>query len=109
MPRKPKPSITAQQPKLGPISFQDIQWTTKTRKGFGKTLTIMVAYLVLDRIEDFIASQTCADGSTVEWIVAARVRGVQVGRPQIVSYIEHVHYQCTFGPKDHTEDPQHPH
>ena len=109
MPTKPKPSITAQQPKLGPISFQDIQWTVKTRKGFGKTLTIMTAYLPFDRIEDFIVGQTCADGSTVEWIVAARVRGVQVGRPQIDSYIEHLHYQCAFGPKDHTGDPQHPH
>ena len=69
----------------------------------------MAAYLHLDRIEDFIVGQTCADGSTVEWIVAARVRGVQVGRPQIDSYIEHVHYQCAFGPKVHTGDPQHPH
>ena len=101
MPRKPKPLITAQQPKLGPISFQDFQWTTKTRKGFGKMLTFMAAYLPLDRIEDFIAGQTCADGFTVEWIVVVRVRGVQVGRPQIDSYIEHVHYQCAFGPKDH--------
>ena len=108
MPRKPKPSITAQQPKLGPISFQDIQWIAKTRKEFGKTLTLIVAYLPLDRIEDFIAGQTYADGSIVELIVATRVHGVQVGRPQIDSYIEHVHYQCAFGSKDHTGDPQHP-
>ena len=44
MPRKLKPSINAQQPKLGPISLENIQWTPKTRKGFGKMLTIMVAY-----------------------------------------------------------------
>ena len=89
--------------------FQDIQWIAKIRKGFGKKLIIMAAYLYLDRIKDFIAGQTCADGSTVNWIIAAMVRGVQVEKPQIDSYIEHVHYQCAFGPKDHTGDPQHPH
>ena len=66
MPRKPKPSITAQQPKLGPISFQDIQWAPKTRKGFGKMLTIMATYLPFNTVEDFIVGQTCADGSAVE-------------------------------------------
>ncbi len=30
-------------------------------------------------------------------------------RPQIHSYIEHVYYECAFGPNDHTGDPQHPH
>ena len=102
MPKKPKPSITAQQPKLGPISFQDIQWAPKTRKGFGKMLTIMATYFLFNRVEDFKAGHTSADGSTIEWIVAAKVRGVQVERPQINSYIEHVYYKCAFGPKDHT-------
>ena len=46
MPRKLKPSINAQQPKLGPISLEDIQWTPKTRKGFEKMFTVMVAYLL---------------------------------------------------------------
>jgi hypothetical protein len=69
----------------------------------------MAAYLLLGRIEDFIASQTCADGPTVQWIVAARVRILQVGRPQIDSYIEHVHYQCAYGLEDHTGDLLHPH
>ena len=109
MPMKKKPSITAQQPKPGPISFQDIQWAPKTRKGFGKMLTILAAYLPFNRVQDFIAGQTCLDGSVVEWSVADRARGVQVGRPQIDSYIEHIHYECAFGPKDHTGDPQHPH
>lgn len=31
MPRKLKPSINAQQPKLGPISLKNVQWTPKTR------------------------------------------------------------------------------
>ena len=108
MPRKKKPPITAQQPKPGPISFQDIQWVPKTRKGFGKMITIMAAYLPFNRVEDFMVGQTCPDGSVGEWIVADRARGVQVGRPQIDSYIEHVHYECAFGPQDHTGDPQHP-
>ena len=81
MPRKPKPSITIQQPKLGPISFQDIQWVPKTRKKFGKILTIMASYIHFNKVEDFIVGQTCVDGSVVEWIVAARIRGVQVKRP----------------------------
>ncbi len=72
-------------------------------------LTIMAVYFPSNRVQDFIAGQTCADGSFVEWIVAARIRGVQVERPQIDSYIEHVYYECAFGPKDHTRDPQHPH
>ena len=109
MPRKPKPSNTAQQPKPGPISFQDIQWAPKTRKGFGKMLTIMATYIPFSKVQDFIDGQTCADGSSVEWIVDARIRGVQVERPQIHSYIEHVYYEYAFGPNDHTGDPQHPH
>ena len=109
MPRKKKSSIIAQQPKPGPISIQDVQWVPKTRKGFGKMITVMAAYLPFNRVEDFIVGQTGPDGSDVEWIVADRARGVQVGRPQIDSYIEHVHYECAFGPKDHTGDPQHPH
>jgi hypothetical protein len=40
-------------------------------------LTIMAAYLPFNRVEDFIAGQTCADGSAVEWIVAARIRGIK--------------------------------
>jgi len=109
MSRKPKPSIIAQHPKLGPISFQDIQWVPKTRKGFGKILTIMARYLPFYRVEDFIAGQTYVDGSVVERNVVAKARGVQVGRLQIDFYIEHVHYECAFGPKDHTGDPQHLH
>ena len=46
MPRKLKPFINAQQPKLGPISLEDIQWTPKTKKEFGKMSTVMVAYLL---------------------------------------------------------------
>ena len=33
-------------PKLGPIYLEDIQWSPKTRKGFGKMLTTMVAYFL---------------------------------------------------------------
>ena len=47
MPRKAKPSINAQQPKLGPISLEYIQWPPKTRKMFKKLLTILVAFLPL--------------------------------------------------------------
>ena len=65
-------------------------------------LTIMATYVPFNRIKDFIASQTCADGFVVEWIVAARICGVQVGTPQIDFYIEHVYYECAFGPIDHT-------
>ena len=72
-------------------------------------LTIMATYLPSSRIEDFIDGQTCADDSIVEWIVVAKARGVQVGRPKINFYIEHVYYECAFGPKDHTRDPQYPH
>ena len=45
MPRKPKPSINAQQSKLGPIYLEDIEWTPKIRKRFGNMLTIMIANL----------------------------------------------------------------
>ena len=45
MPRKSKPSINAQQSKLGPISLEDIEWTPKVRKRFGNMLTIMIANL----------------------------------------------------------------
>ena len=76
MPRKLKLFITAQQPKLGPIFFQDIQWTLKTMKGFGKMLTIMIAYIFFNIVEDFIAGQICINGSVVEWIVAARIREI---------------------------------
>jgi hypothetical protein len=69
----------------------------------------MAAYLLSGRIEDFIASQTCANGSTVEWIVATRVRILQVGRPQIDSYIKHVHYQCAYELEDHMGDLLQPH
>ena len=98
-----KPSITAQQPKLRPISSQDIQWAPKIRKGFGKMLTIMASYLFFNGVEDFIAGQKYADDSAIEWIVAARIRRVQVKISQIDSYIEHIiYYECAFGPKDHT-------
>ena len=100
MPRMPKPSISAQQPKLGLISFQDIQWAP--RREFGKMLIIMVICLPFNRIEYFIASQTCADEFAVEWIIAVRICGAQVERLQIDSYIEHVYCECAFGPKDHT-------
>ena len=38
-------------------------------------LIIMIAYIPFNRVEDFIAGQTYADGSVVEWIVAARIHG----------------------------------
>ena len=73
-------------------------------------LTIMASYLFFNGVEDFIAGQKYADGSAIEWIVAARIRRVQVKISQIDSYIEHIiYYECAFGPKDHTWDPQHPH
>ena len=62
----------------------------------------MATYLPFNRIQDFIDGQTYTDGSSVEWIVAATIRGVQVERPQIHSYIEHVYYECAFRLNDHT-------
>ena len=39
------------------------------------------------KVKEFIASLICADGFAVKWIVATRIRGVQVERPQIDDYI----------------------
>ena len=72
-------------------------------------LNIMATYLSFNRVDDFIAGQTCADDSVVEWIVTARIRGLQVKKPQIDSYIDHIYYACAFGLKEHTWNPQHPH
>ena len=81
--------------------FSRYSMGAKHKEGVWEMLTIMATYIPFSRIKDFIASQTCADGFAIDWIVAARIHEVQVGRPQIDFYIEHV-YECAFGPIDHT-------
>ena len=69
----------------------------------------MTTYIPFNRVEDFIAGWTRANDSFVKWIVAARIRGIQVERPQIDFYMKYIYYECAFGLKDHIWDLQHPH
>ncbi|KAG0593276.1 hypothetical protein KC19_1G317700 [Ceratodon purpureus] len=69
----------------------------------------MRAYIPFDRVGDFLRGQTCEGGIEVGWNVAERIQGIHVLRPQVDSYIEHVYYECPFGPKDLRGDPTHPH
>lgn len=93
----------------GSISFDQIKWKSKEQKGWGYGISVMSAYIPFDRVDDFIGGQTCPDGLPVDWNVAHRILGKDKRRPQITSFIEHVWYECAFGPEDYIGDSEHPH
>ena len=100
--------ITAQPLRPELISFQDITWDGGSRNGFGYTTTILRAYIPYDRVDDFIKGQTCEDGKAIQWNIDRTVYGEEKARPMVTSFIQHVFYDCTFGPADHRGDPTHP-
>ena len=79
------------------------------RQGWGHHTVAVHAYIPYDRLLDFKDGQTCEDGSLVDWNVKERIREGEKKRAYTTSSIEHVWYECTYGPKDYRNDLDHPH
>jgi hypothetical protein len=106
--RKPRGPPEIQNPLPGPFSFLDITWEETTRKGWGNATAIVHAFIPYNRVQDFINGQCCEDGSSVGWNVKKRKKGKAKIKPYFSSFIEHVWYECAYGPEDHRNDPQFP-
>jgi hypothetical protein len=58
-----------QYPSEGPIYYQDLIWTQGMKQGSkdSSICTVMTAYILWERINDFMEGQVIDDGSSVEW------------------------------------------
>jgi hypothetical protein len=77
--------------------------------GLGNASAIVHAYLPYGRVEDFIHGQTCEDVTEVDWNIKNHEKGEVKKRPYITSFIEHIWYECAYGPEDYRDNPEYLH
>ena len=102
--RKSLKQFEVQTPLVSLIGFENITWSHSSRHGFGNAIALVHAYIPYERVHDLINGQTCEDGSTDGWNIKDRKKGEEKKRPYILSLIEHVWYECAYGPKDYRND-----
>ena len=108
MPKERK-KIQMQTPAPGPITFEDFIWILVVRQGWSHHTAVVHVYISYNRVSNFNDGQTCEDGFLVDWNVKERIRGGEKKRAYITSFIEHVWYECAYGPEDYMNNLDHLH
>ena len=88
-----------QYPSEGPIHYQDLIWTQGMRRGSkdSSICTVMTAYILWERINDFIEGQVMDDGSSVEWAKEdSKENKKELKRIQLISSIVQTWYVILF-------------
>ena len=84
--RKEPPSV--QYPSPGPIQYNSLVWTQGQRRGTkdSSICTIITAFILWERMSDFMDGQTMEDGSNVEWAIEDTIEDKKdLKRPQLTS------------------------
>jgi hypothetical protein len=106
--RRKKILLNIQYPTSTPIKFEDLHWTKKTRQGFANYCLVIFAFILWERVPDFIDGKGLEFESKVRWNIEKTIVGEENIRcPQIDYFITHTYYECAYGPEDNRFDPLH--
>ena len=90
--------LNVQNPTSTCIRYGDLQWANKTRQSFAHFTSTLFAFILWERVSDFIEGQHLGEHGKIQWnIERTIVDKTNLRRPQIDSFISHTYYEYAYG------------
>ena len=103
--RKKQTKLNVQNSTSTSIRYVNLQWANKTRQSFAHPTSVLFAFILWERVSDFIEGQHLEEHERIQWNIERTIVGESsLRRPQIDSFISHTYYECAYGPEDHRHD-----
>ncbi len=79
-----KAFANVQNPTIFTITFKDLTWELKAKKGYGNEIVVMYACTIWEWVYEFIDGERCEEGRKVQWNIAKNMVGeFEIKRAQI--------------------------
>lgn len=70
-----KAFMHVQNPTIFPITFKDLTWESKVKKGYWNEIVVMYACTFQEWVYEFINEERCEEGGKVQWNIAKNMIG----------------------------------
>ena len=68
-------TLNVQNPTSTSIRYGDLQWANKTRQGFAHSTSVLFAFILWERVSDFIEGQQTGEHGRVQWNIERTIVG----------------------------------